>query len=51
MGQIVTVEGSIPEDFPQGITKPQVQKEALEVIRKRLGLREQDKVIIKVRGR
>lgn len=49
MGQLVTIEGKIPEDFPEEFRLPEVRKVGEDLIRKRLALHPEDsvKIIIK----
>jgi len=49
MAQIVTITGSIPEDFPEAYKDPNILKAARKYIHGVLGLRKQDRVIIKIR--
>lgn len=49
MAQIVTIEGRIPEDFSEEFRLPEVRKVGEDIIRKRLALRPEDKVYIKIK--
>lgn len=49
MAQLVTVEGKIPEDFDEGLRLPEVRKVGEQLIHRRLGLKPDDKVVIKIK--